>query len=123
VPQLTANPTAQNINGGTYPTAAARAYVTTHGQPGDDAGHILAFVLGGGGGLRSFNIVPIDGALNRGAISTLVRNLAQLVRNVNNTVTVTVNLTYGNPALPRRPTQIQYDWTVNGTPFSQTFQQ
>jgi PKD repeat protein len=119
VTQMTATLDTTYINGGTNPTTAARREVVANGAIDasgnslDDAGHILAYVLGGPGGLRSDNIVPIRSTLNRGAIQGLETRLANLVR-AGRSVTLTVDLTYVLSSIyPSRPTQLKYTYSVD----------
>lgn len=44
------------LNTGSVASSAARRYVSLNGKPGDDAGHIIARVLGGSGEIE--NIFP-----------------------------------------------------------------
>ncbi len=87
VTQVTATLDSTYINGGTNPTTAARRQTVANGAVDavtgdslDDAGHILAFVLGGAGGLKSDNIIPMRSSLNRGRIAELEKELASSVR-------------------------------------------
>lgn len=107
------------INGGTNPSKAARKQVIADGAKDasgnvlDDAGHILAYLLGGGGGLRSDNIVAIRSTVNQVDIRRLELEIANSVR-AGNSVSITVNLRYAGPILPRRPVELEYIVTTNG---------
>ena len=105
------------INGGTKPTTASQNWTAANGLPSDDPGHILARVLGGPGGIRSDNIVPIDITLNRGALSSLEKQLASRVSKNGDNVSVHIQLVYGNATLPNRPTQIVYNYSINNGPW------
>ncbi|MCK6633254.1 MAG: DNA/RNA non-specific endonuclease, partial [Fimbriimonadaceae bacterium] len=70
-----------DIGTGTAPTGAARkAAQTTLGQSGDDAGHIIARILGGRGGVKSGNIAGILPKVNRGQMASLEKQIAAQVR-------------------------------------------
>ena len=121
VTQVTAVLDPAYINGGTNPTETARDWVKVNGAGSDDAGHILAYVLGGAGGVKSENIVPVLSSLNQGDISRFEKTIAQSVRTPGNTVTLTVNLEYLNPAYPKRPSKLEYVVEVNnGTSITTT---
>jgi Pretoxin HINT domain/DNA/RNA non-specific endonuclease/Pre-toxin TG len=99
------------IGGGTSPSEAARAFVRTNGNAGDDAGHILARILGGGGGIRSGNIMPFNSTVNRGIYAQLERDLANAVRG-GSSVSVEIALDYVGTG--SRPSTITYNYWVDG---------
>lgn len=101
------------LNGGTAPTKAARDWTRKYGAGNDDAGHILARILGGPGGLKSENIVPILSRLNRGGLSQLEQRIAGWV-SAGDAVSVNIKLKYADPAYPNRPSEIEFVITRNG---------
>jgi PKD repeat protein len=112
VTRVTATLDPLKINGGTTPSGAAKREVAAAGAGLDDSGHILAYVLGGAGGLRSDNIVPMLFSLNRGKISQLEQYLARKLPTTS--IVLTVDLEYLDAAYPKRPSTITYSWTENG---------
>lgn len=98
----------ENLFGGARPTDAARQLV----QAGDDAGHILANMLGGGG--ETTNIMSQLRALNRGEFRTFERLVADQVA-AGREVVVNVRLSYPNNSTSLRPSRIHYEVTVDGT--------
>ncbi|RYZ65723.1 MAG: hypothetical protein EOP09_13830 [Proteobacteria bacterium] len=108
-----------NLGTGTKATKAARAWTTKNGLAGDDAGHILASLLGGKGGLKKKNIVPIRVNLNRGKLAALEKAIGQDVA-VGKTVFVKVKLDYGSGG-GFRPKNITYQVRTNGTTRTFTF--
>ncbi len=127
ITQVTAVLDSTYINGGTNPTRTARRETVANGAIDvvtgdslDQAGHILAYVLGGAGGSRSNNIVPIRSTLNTGALSALERNMAASVR-AGDTVSLTVKLKYTDPTYPKRPSELEYIITTNGIAVSRVF--
>ncbi|MFN8510892.1 MAG: PKD domain-containing protein [Deinococcaceae bacterium] len=103
-----------HINEGTAPTSAARKQVVEDGIAGkDDAGHIVAKVLGGGGGLKANNIVPVLGRVNRGEMSEFEKKIAASVR-AGKKVSVKVTLKYEDAAYKKRPSSIIYEVTIDG---------
>lgn len=85
---------------------------TLGGEQSDDAGHIIARILGGTGE-QNWNMFPIDKDLNRrkmaGAEDSVHRIIANKLLNPKspNTVTLTVKMQYG-PASPTRPVKVHY---------------
>jgi PKD repeat protein len=110
------------IGGGTNPTKAARDWTKANGNTTDDAGHLLAFSLGGAGGIKADNIVPIDLTLNRGQIAQLEKSIATDLT-AGKTVTLKVELKYPTSGKIFRPNEIIYTITTNGVsrivPFTQ----
>jgi hypothetical protein len=96
ISEVTATIGRENLGGGTAATDAARTFAQQFGKD-MDAGHLLARVLGGKGGLTSDNILPILSNINRGALSTFERGIASLVRE-GGAVEVKIALNY----LPRQ---------------------
>lgn len=126
VTSLNASVDAIHLNGGTNPTKAAREYTKKYGSSlastPDDAGHILAYILGGPGGLSADNIVPMLYSMNRGALSSFEKELKDLVLGGSN-LTIKVDLQYLEPAFPMRPSKIIYnviETKANGTSRSLT---
>lgn len=108
--------TRENIGAGSKTNSGSRKYVQAVGCPTDDAGHIIANMLGGKGGSTSNNIFPQHGSINRGvfkAYETYVRE--ELCKKDKDTdeyifekTDVKVTLNYGDRDHPNRPTQVHY---------------
>lgn len=95
----------QHLNSGTATNTAARTYARQMGKNNDDAGHILARMLGGSGtDLR--NIFPQNLNFNRGIWSEVEASVADAVRN-NNGIRFTVNLMYHSTS-DTRPYKLVY---------------
>lgn len=117
--EVTATLDPQYIGGGTAPTKAARNWVKKYGAGNDDAGHILAYALGGGGGLKSDNILPILSFLNRGDMASLEKTLKREVV-AGKKVDIAVNFRYDDPAYPKRPTKVYYVATITDPATNET---
>jgi DNA/RNA non-specific endonuclease len=117
VEKLEARLDLQYIGGGTDPTKEARKFTKTYGtkEQGatDQAGHILAYVLGGSGGLKSQNITPILSSVNGGVMAQLETRIANMVRR-GSTVDIKVELLYKDAAYPLRPSELNYTVIENG---------
>jgi PKD repeat protein len=111
------------IRGGSDTTAAARVwtrgrqkaddFVKGAGTSQDQAGHILAKVLGGLGGKTSDNIVPVLRRVNEGQMKQLELKLRNEVV-AGRQVTINVTLEYLDPTYPQRPTRLLYEYTIDG---------
>lgn len=73
----------------------------------------MAKVLGGPGGLKANNIVPVLGRINRGEMQALEKEIAKNLR-AGKTVSVKVELKYNDPGYPNRPSSIVYEVTTDG---------
>lgn len=94
-----------HIGTGTATTPGSRTYVheTLNGHNNDDAGHVLANILGGSGTDRR-NLFPQSPIINRGAFAQIEGLVRTAVEN-NGQATYTVNLIYSNPT-ETRPSEI-----------------
>ncbi len=94
-----------DLGNGTGTTKAARNLAGA----GDDAGHLIARVLGGRGGKNSGNILPMESGLNRGRVSAMERDIAGRLRTAapGTTMDATVDITYP-PSGGSRPWKFKY---------------
>jgi hypothetical protein len=106
-----AHVTLADIGKGTAATSAARAMARTLGTSTDDAGHLIAKVLGGKGGKRAGNIFPALSSTNRGQMATIEKFLAKEVR-LGKDVHVRVTLKYSGTST--RPDKIVYQYRIDG---------
>ena len=104
----------ENLYGGTSTTPAARAMAAP-----DDAGHIIARLLGGRGGLNSDNVFAQLSAVNRGEFREFEKVIASDVRAGKN-VNVDIQFIYPD-ATTDRPSGIRYSVTVDGTTTTRLF--
>ncbi|WP_380180341.1 RHS repeat-associated core domain-containing protein [Kalamiella sp. sgz302252] len=102
--------TPKDIGTGTAVNATARAFAQSMGYgSSDDAGHILARILGGQGGIG--NVFPQLPGVNRGAYRIFEKRVRDYIAKYG-TVDIHWTFVYGNGGL--RPTQINYDVFMNG---------
>lgn len=107
---------------GTGTTKPIRRFMKKIGAPGDQAGHIIAAILGFPGN-ESWNIAPIAAPLNNGKMSTIegiIRKIILRPQNKKKGVTVYIRLKYRGKS--NRPYEIQvlvydavggkYFWTM-----------
>lgn len=76
----------------------------------------MAKVLGGGGGLKSDNIVPVLARVNRGRMSEIEKKVKAEVE-AGKKVSLRIELKYNDPdpKFSKRPTEIIYEITVDGS--------
>ena len=111
--------TQQTLGTGTRTTLAAQIRAKMLGGAKYEAGHIIARLLGGPGGIRSDNIVPILSRLNQNEMKGVEQWVAREVR-AGRIMEVRVTLGYKGPSLV--PEQIIYQvreqgrrqWTTKG---------
>ena len=84
----------------------------------DDAGHLIARLLGGEGGKQAWNLVPMNPQLNRGDFRLFEREVANWVSD-RAEVTIKVEAKYGNGGT--RPTEIIYHWIKDGVAGQEPF--
>lgn len=101
--------TPAELKTGTGVNASARDAARAMGHQTDDAGHILAKVLGGQGGKG--NVFPQLPNINRGQYRSFEDSVRKFV-NKNGSVDIEWTFKYGNGGT--RPTAIQYDVYQNG---------
>ncbi|MFA0965871.1 RHS repeat-associated core domain-containing protein [Pseudomonas amygdali] len=90
--------------GGTATNASSRSWARSLGNPDDDAGHIIAKLLGGSGGKDG--VFPQLKGINRGQFRAFESTIASTV-NKRGPVDVELNFIYGSGGT--RPTSITYD--------------
>jgi hypothetical protein len=100
---------------GTATTEAARDLARTIGQAGDDAGHAIAKMHGGGGGATSGNIFPQAANVNRGAFREFEREITTALQAGKE---VRVEQVFMGGV---RPTQITYNITIDGKTTTRVF--
>nr|WP_258041445.1 DNA/RNA non-specific endonuclease [Pseudomonas syringae] len=95
--------------GGTATNASSRSWARSLGNPDDDAGHIIAKLLGGSGGKDG--VFPQLSKVNRGLFRDFERAIANEVKD-NGPVDLEIVFQYANGGT--RPTKIHYDLYRNG---------
>ncbi|RML30627.1 Rhs protein [Pseudomonas savastanoi pv. glycinea] len=95
--------------GGTATNASSRSWARSLGNPDDDAGHIIAKLLGGSGGKDG--VFPQLSKVNRGLFRDFERAIANEVKD-NGPVDLEIVFQYANGGT--RPTKIYYDLYRNG---------
>ena len=114
IKSVTATIRPENVHGGTSTTAAARALAAP-----DDAGHIVAKLLGGQGGATSDNVMAQLPAINRGPFRDFEKWIASQVK-AGKSVEVELVLSYPD-ATTLRPSGITYTVTVDGVATTRLF--
>ncbi len=99
-----------NLYGGSAVTTAMRKACCT-GLQGYDAGHVIAKVLGGKGGLKALNVVPIKASVNRGAMRQVEGTVKHLLQR-GHRVEVRVELVY--KAGHKAPIKVIYKYRIAG---------
>ncbi len=108
-----------DIGTGTGVTSAGRRAAQAAGSTGDDAGHLIARLLGGPGGKNAGNLVPMNARLNRGRFARFERRIADFVK-AGNTAYLRVTPMYSGNSL--RPNSIVYRARfTDGTEIVRTF--
>jgi RHS repeat-associated protein len=110
VTQITATITKANLRTGTAATQAARNWCCND-QSIYEAGHLIAKVLGGPGGVKAGNIVPMLRTLNNGAYKKLELSILKYVE-AGNKVEVILRPTYSGTSIT--PTGVWYIYRVAG---------
>ena len=95
--------------GGTATNASSRSWARSLGNPDDDAGHIIAKLLGGSGGKDG--VFPQLSRTNRGLFRDFEGEIANYVK-TNGPVDVDIRFVYGSSNT--RPSKILYDVYQNG---------
>ncbi|WP_147462764.1 RHS repeat-associated core domain-containing protein, partial [Pseudomonas savastanoi] len=95
--------------GGTATNASSRSWARSLGNQNDDAGHIIAKLLGGSGGKDG--VFPQLSEVNRGLFRDFERVIANEVKN-SGPVDIEIIFKYANGGT--RPTNIYYDFYRNG---------
>ncbi|WP_236478648.1 RHS repeat domain-containing protein, partial [Pseudomonas syringae] len=95
--------------GGTATNASSRSWARSLGNADDDAGHIIAKLLGGSGGKDG--VFPQLSKVNRGLFRDFERAIANEVKD-NGPVDLEIVFQYANGGT--RPTKIYYDLYRNG---------
>lgn len=109
--------TIENIDKGTSPNPKTQAFAKKLGYPEDQAGHLIAKILGGTG-YRIYNIVPQSRKSNtssewRTKVERAIRNK---VRDENVNATFIVQPQYDSNIHPTRPYKLKYSFTfTDGT--------
>lgn len=98
-----------NIGEGTDPSAAVRKAMKQIGAPGDQAGHLIAKVLGGPGS-NLVNFVPLNPKLNTGRLSSFEKKIKKKIAgNKTWEARIVIVLTYNTKAkYPKRPVTLYY---------------
>ncbi|WP_424407515.1 RHS repeat-associated core domain-containing protein [Pasteurella sp. PK-2025] len=110
ITEASATVTKEMIGTGTTVNKAARDYAKSLGLPTDDAGHILAKILGGQGGKG--NVFPQLKGINRGQYRDFEKSIRDRLEHSSGTLDL--NWRFGYDGLGKRPTSIQYDVYENG---------
>lgn len=110
ITEANATITKEMIGTGTGVSNSARAYVKAIGNKGDDAGHILAKILGGQGGKG--NIFPQLKGINRGDYRAFEKQIRDLLKSGSGPLDLKWSFTYNGKGT--RPTGIQYDVFKDG---------
>jgi hypothetical protein len=95
-----------DIGTGTRASNAARSSAQAAGNAGDDAGHIIARILGGPGGKRSGNVFAQNAGTNRGTYRDFEARIRNYIERNNVTAYARVRLRYSGNSM--RPTGIDY---------------
>ncbi|WP_329607449.1 DNA/RNA non-specific endonuclease [Pseudomonas syringae] len=95
--------------GGTATNASSRSWARSLGNADDDAGHIIAKLLGGSGGKDG--VFPQLSKVNRGLFRNYEKIIAKDVRD-KGPVSIDIEFQYGNGGT--RPTDIIYNYYRNG---------
>ncbi|MCC6149421.1 MAG: DNA/RNA non-specific endonuclease [Planctomycetes bacterium] len=103
--------TRADIGAGTSTNLASRTFARSIGNQNDDAGHLIARLLGGPGGKNSGNIVPQLSSVNRGSFARFERMIADEVES-GKTAYLRVRPVYDGTST--RPSSIIYDVRING---------
>jgi hypothetical protein len=97
----------RHLGTGTRATSAARSEILiSGGLASDDAGHLLARILGGRGGKSASNIVAINSVLNRGKMAQFESRIAEYIRT--NSVAARISASVDYVGRDGRPSQITY---------------
>ena len=97
--------TKAHLGTGSTPSSAGRSLVAKIGGETDDAGHLIARILGGGGGARSGNIVAMLTKKNRGTLANFEKSVAKKIA-AGNDAHIVVRVTYGKDS--QRPLKFSY---------------
>jgi hypothetical protein len=111
IESVDATVTPSNLRSGTRPSDNARVLVNTDSI--DDAGHIIAKVLGGSGSNLD-NIVSLGRTLNRGKMATFEKNLAASISSSGATAKIKIEFEYNDTKNPTRPTSLTYKVDFEG---------
>ncbi|KAI9557174.1 hypothetical protein GHT06_016981 [Daphnia sinensis] len=103
--------------GGGEVTGAARKELKSDGEREEDdqCGHLIAFLLGGGGGKKVHNLINMNSSLNQGPYKQLEKELAKfLEENENGRVDVDIllneGITKGNST---SPLNLRFSWRLS----------
>lgn len=99
------------IGTGTGVNNSARAYAKAMGNQGDDAGHILAKILGGQGGKG--NVFPQLSSINRGRFRTFEEQIRDKILDGSGPLNLKWRFEYSGSGT--RPTKVIYDVYQNGS--------
>lgn len=102
IKEASATITKEMIGTGTGVNNSARAYAKAMGNQGDDAGHILAKILGGQGGKG--NIFPQLKGINRGDYRAFEKQIRDLLKSGSGPLDLKWSFTYNGKGT--RPTGI-----------------
>ncbi|XP_057377386.2 uncharacterized protein LOC130698721 [Daphnia carinata] len=109
--------TRKNLKGGSEVTGAARNELKSDGEREEDdqCGHLIGFLLGGGGGKKVHNLINMDKSLNLGPYKQLERELANFLEKYENgrvDVDILLNegITNGNS---KSPLNIRFSWRLS----------
>ena len=99
-----------DIGTGTATNPSSRAWARALGNSDDDAGHILAKILGGSGGKD--NVFPQLSSINRGEYREFEKSVRRYIERTGNDVNLKWRFEYKNGGT--RPTKIVYEVFDNG---------
>jgi hypothetical protein len=119
VVEVKADLSVAHLGKGSDVTDAGRQFVTTLGSNSDDAGHVIANRLGGGGGGTVDNLFPQLANVNRGAFAQWEAQIAEWIKDTNNKVSIDIKFNYGQG--DSRPISVDYNAIVNGVVRSKHF--
>jgi len=118
VEQIDVDVAPADIGTGSATSQATRNFARAMGLPNDDAGHVIARMLGGSG-TNTNNIFPQNLSVNRGTFARWERVIRRDIQAQNQVANLRVQFHYTAGAT--RPYQIDYEYTLLGITTSNTF--
>jgi len=105
--RVTTTLTKANLKCGTPVTGNIRKKIIKAGLKTDQAGHLIARVLGGYGSVIS-NVVPMSESVNKGRYKTAENKVHNCLKNKGGWAHLDIRVKYKNKNLPKRPTSFIY---------------
>lgn len=113
--RVTATLTEDNLNCGTSVTADIRKKILKKGLQTDQAGHLIAKVLGGYGSVIS-NVVPMSESVNKGRYKQAENKVHKCMKDKGGWAKLDIRVKYKNRSLPNRPTSFIYNAELEKCP-------